>query len=947
MAKLPHQSTVEPVNDRDAASKSYADTSGGGGSANFPSKYAVEFGNPSNNSAHRTDATFDIPTDVTVECWFKPNSISATYSTLMGKGRTSSLNNNYALQVNNAGVKFQARSDADAVLDVTEATSVTVDQWDHWAATREGASGDTKIFKNGVQLGTTTTIGAGATLDQSSDEFRLGSEALQTTPIEDGRIFEARVWNVVRTPTEIAANYQKALGGSEAGLVAYYKFADQSFVDSGPNGLDLTAAGSPTFEIDAPFALPSADTLKTANGLVDVSGATAPTTGQVLTAVDGSSANWQTLPAGGAADALSTTGADVDVSAADPPTVGQALVATSPTAAEWQNVATGAVAGAQGSYLVATTSGTPTIPATGVAVPFDTVVNSRGGLSLAASKVSGLKAGRTYMINAVLRAGNFTVDEFILHQVYDVTGAAFIGSLGLQSAEDRVTDFTNVPQCAAVFTPTVDSEIEIRINGSDGGTGILTAQTRLTVVEIGAVQAEVVGGLEFMDIINVTADGQTFEFNGTGGDGALGRSLDGEVDGGYVMAYVLPDPGAIVNVELRPNGLDPTVATDFEGARNYSGTSDGGVVFDAWQINGQNTGFPEIGSVEIPSSETGRVRGFVGKSSLAQDGGSSWANVYAGTWFDTATAITSLQIRGSTATAIKAGAQFTLWRRSRNNLRADTAAVYERNVEAVVDQGTNAETDYTTGAATFGGSLLGVSARLVDDTVTAGSITVNAKVGGVTVLTATLDTTNTTFHRAADIVGAQAVAFGDDIEVGVSTTGLTTTGAGSPAVSVNLMLANDAYVQPRKGPDYLMAARQGSNQTLNVGVNNHLEFNVHSSRGDSITISTGAGQAAGIITVQPGKLYEIHVEVSAVVNEGHSQSRLVQHPSDVALVGISGTNSMLHRHIDNVAHDTVSTQSSVLVIAPTVETSFKLDITTNVNFTQWNVGSRIWIKELK
>lgn len=42
----------------------------------------------------------------------------------------------------------------------------------------------------------------------------------------NGRIDEVRLWNDVRTPSEISTNYNIALGGSEAGLVAYYKFND-------------------------------------------------------------------------------------------------------------------------------------------------------------------------------------------------------------------------------------------------------------------------------------------------------------------------------------------------------------------------------------------------------------------------------------------------------------------------------------------------------------------------------------------------------------------------------------------------------------------------------------------------------------------------------------------------------------------------------------------------
>jgi hypothetical protein len=77
--------------------------------------------------------------------------------------------------------------------------------------------------------------------------------------------------------------------------------------------------------------------LRSATTVVAVSGAAAPTTGQVLTATGGSGASWQT-PSGGAASDLATTGASVNVSGAAPPSTGQVLIATSATTATWQPV---------------------------------------------------------------------------------------------------------------------------------------------------------------------------------------------------------------------------------------------------------------------------------------------------------------------------------------------------------------------------------------------------------------------------------------------------------------------------------------------------------------------------------------------------------------------------------------------------------------------------------
>lgn len=68
----------------------------------------------------------------------------------------------------------------------------------------------------------------------------------------DGKIDEVRIWNDIRTPTEIADNYQKEIVGSEAGLAGYWKL-NNDYLDETSNNNDLTASGSPVFSTDVPF----------------------------------------------------------------------------------------------------------------------------------------------------------------------------------------------------------------------------------------------------------------------------------------------------------------------------------------------------------------------------------------------------------------------------------------------------------------------------------------------------------------------------------------------------------------------------------------------------------------------------------------------------------------------------------------------------------------------
>jgi len=71
-------------------------------------------------------------------------------------------------------------------------------------------------------------------------------------PPFDGLIDDVRVWNVERTATEIADNYNKELTGSETGLVGYWKL-NSTLGDSTANNNDLTNNNGAIFSTENPF----------------------------------------------------------------------------------------------------------------------------------------------------------------------------------------------------------------------------------------------------------------------------------------------------------------------------------------------------------------------------------------------------------------------------------------------------------------------------------------------------------------------------------------------------------------------------------------------------------------------------------------------------------------------------------------------------------------------
>ena len=102
----------------------------------------------------------------------------------------------------------------------------TQGQWYHLAAVM-GASG-TEFFVNGASIGSTSnTINPSVT----NTSLCLGTASL--LPYSEqfkGEIDEVRVWNTLRTATQISANKSVSVATSSTGLVAYYPI-DQNITD--------------------------------------------------------------------------------------------------------------------------------------------------------------------------------------------------------------------------------------------------------------------------------------------------------------------------------------------------------------------------------------------------------------------------------------------------------------------------------------------------------------------------------------------------------------------------------------------------------------------------------------------------------------------------------------------------------------------------------------------
>jgi len=146
----------------------------------------------------------------TIEGWIKTGDAGSSYRAAFGKSLA------YCLYLYNNELIIY---DWGAVVNRSTGITLNDNTWHHIAMTfKSGVTNGTLIYLDGVlKLTTIMTI--------SNQEFPFSIGSSSNVPVRqfyNGSIDDVRVWNVVRTQTEIQDNINTELLGSETGLVAYY-----------------------------------------------------------------------------------------------------------------------------------------------------------------------------------------------------------------------------------------------------------------------------------------------------------------------------------------------------------------------------------------------------------------------------------------------------------------------------------------------------------------------------------------------------------------------------------------------------------------------------------------------------------------------------------------------------------------------------------------------------
>jgi hypothetical protein len=227
--------------------------------------HSADFEKANEEYAYRAGAScvgLNFTQDFTIEAWIKRRTGSGNDDyTICMKGNepstiqwyfgflrhaTAGLNKLYVVYSTNGSSLITASSSQQIIPE---------NEWHHIAVSRKYSNGLFRFYYDGNPIGTEDDPD-NLTLYTGTGNFQIGRTNSYPEHWMDGAIDELRIWNDIRSESEIDTNKDVQLTGSESGLVAYYQF-NNTWNDLTSNGNHVTPEGAgsevPEFITDVPF----------------------------------------------------------------------------------------------------------------------------------------------------------------------------------------------------------------------------------------------------------------------------------------------------------------------------------------------------------------------------------------------------------------------------------------------------------------------------------------------------------------------------------------------------------------------------------------------------------------------------------------------------------------------------------------------------------------------
>lgn len=181
-------------------------------------------------------------TQITMEALVYPRTLDKLISSVMG------IEGSFLIRIGDAGIPANQIQLATSSGNVTNSKlQLQTNTWTHIAMTYDRPTSVVKFYLNGKLAYEATSRASIHLAGNGSDRNFLVGKSYDDNRDFDGYISEVRVWDVVRTQEEIAANIY-TVDPTSTGLVAYWKFDEgtgANVADASGNGNTLKAQNGP------------------------------------------------------------------------------------------------------------------------------------------------------------------------------------------------------------------------------------------------------------------------------------------------------------------------------------------------------------------------------------------------------------------------------------------------------------------------------------------------------------------------------------------------------------------------------------------------------------------------------------------------------------------------------------------------------------------------------
>ena len=188
---------------------------------------ALQFTGPFQTVRMPASPTLDLGSEFTIEAWVFPTAIANLFPRVVN--REHNINNRYTLALQASTQSFNSAINNQ---EVASPDIVPLNAWSHLAVVYDGTAAT--LFLNGQSVASEDFV---TSVALATGNLILGNNNGNNRQFL-GVMDEVRIWNVARTPGEMAHWHNRLIPDSTPGLVSYWNF------DEGAGGTLFDQAGS-------------------------------------------------------------------------------------------------------------------------------------------------------------------------------------------------------------------------------------------------------------------------------------------------------------------------------------------------------------------------------------------------------------------------------------------------------------------------------------------------------------------------------------------------------------------------------------------------------------------------------------------------------------------------------------------------------------------------------